>query len=67
MERLNGVRGYFSPRPDFIQGDQAVVNVERGILDALGHDRARELLPAHHEAKTGLSLLVFQVRSVFQQ
>ena len=34
---------------DLVQRDQAVVAVESGVLDALGHHRRGELLEAHGE------------------
>ena len=48
----------FSERPkcagiaaDLVQRDEAVVAVERGVLDALRHHRRGELLEAHGEAQ----------------
>ena len=42
--------------PDVIQGDQPAVAVERGVLDALGHDRRRGLLKARHELRRRVAL-----------
>ena len=36
---------------DFVQRDQAVVNIKRRVFQALGHDGARALLELHHEAR----------------
>ncbi len=41
----------FRRAADFVQGDETVVAIEGGVLDALGHHRPRELLQPHREAQ----------------
>src|SRR5450759_696229 len=42
----------FGAAANVVHRDQAIINVERRIFDAFGHDRSRDLLPAHHEPQS---------------
>ena len=50
-----------------IQRQQAGIQVESRVLDPLGGDRPRELLPAHRETQPLLPLLVAQIARRFEQ
>ncbi len=55
MERLGLDRaGPLRIGSDVVQRQQRVVSIERRVLQALGGDRPRELLPAFNESERGV-------------
>src|SRR6202022_2823830 len=46
---------------DFVQRNETIVNVKRGVLEPLRHDRAGELLELEHEMNVRFARLFVEV------
>ena len=52
---------------DFVERKQRAVNIQNRVFQALGDNRAGELLPPHDEGKMRFALLRKQVAGILQQ
>ena len=67
VERFHRAAEVLRLAADFVQGDEAVVDVEGGVLEPLGHHRPEHLLQLEGERVLRGTFLLFHVGGEFLQ